>query len=297
MVNKGRKHKRGDRGSTEEELATPKRANMAELEANEKEDSSTETPLEMSQEPSLGDLREMLVDIQITVNNILLENKRISGEVMELKSTVQKQKAQLSAIKEALDLTTKQCANAEKELAAVRNQLAEQEGEIAELYDLQDRLEQYTRKNSLEFHGIPESAYSSPEEVVLKIAEALEVPVVPQDIEISHKLNNKGNKAIIAKFISHKVKSNLYRARTKLKSIKMTDLFPGSSYATTTEANRIYINENLTSYRRRIMKKANEKRRDGELLSVWSLDGTIFVKTSPAGRPIKIIEPEDLDHL
>ena len=297
MVNKGRKHKRGDRGSTEEELATPKRANTAEVEANEKENSSTETHLEMSQEPSLGDLREMLVDIQITVNNILLENKRISGEVMELKSTVYKQKAELSTIKESLDLTTKQCANAEKELAAVRNQLAEKEEEIAELYYLQDRLEQYTRKNSLEFHGVPESAYSSPEEVVPKISEALEVPVGPQDIEISHKLNNKGNKAIIAKFISHKVKSNLYRARTKLKSIRMTDLFPGSSYATTTEANRIYINENLTSYRKRIMKKASEKRRDGELLSVWSLDGTIFVKTSPAGRPIKISEPEDLDHL
>ena len=47
------------------------------------------------------------------------------------------------------------------------------------------------------------------------------------------------------------------------------------------------------------MKKANEKRRpDGELHSVWSLDGTqMFVKTSPAGRPIKISEPEDLDHL
>ena len=35
----------------------------------------------------------------------------------------------------------------------------------------------------------------------------------------------------------------------------MTDLFPGSSYATTTEANRIYINENLTSYRRRIRRQ------------------------------------------
>ena len=45
------------------------------------------------------------------------------------------------------------------------------------------------------------------------------------------------------------------------------------------------------------MKKANEKRRDGELLSVWSLDRTIFVKTSPAGRPIKISELKDLDHL
>ena len=54
---------------------------MAEIEANEEENSSTETPLKMSQEPSLGDLREMLVDVQITVNNILLENKRISDEV------------------------------------------------------------------------------------------------------------------------------------------------------------------------------------------------------------------------
>ena len=64
-------------------------------------------------------------------------------------------------------------------MAVVRNQLAEQEEEIAELYDLQDRLEQYTRKDSLEFHGIPESAYSSLEEVVIKMSEALEVPVGP----------------------------------------------------------------------------------------------------------------------
>ena len=40
-----------------------------------------------NKEPSLTDLREMLVDIQITVNNILLENKKISEDVKELKST------------------------------------------------------------------------------------------------------------------------------------------------------------------------------------------------------------------
>jgi len=56
MINKGRKHKRGDRGSTEEDPTMPKRANVAVIEAGEKENSS--------QEPSLGDLREMLIDIQ-----------------------------------------------------------------------------------------------------------------------------------------------------------------------------------------------------------------------------------------
>ena len=87
---------------------------------------------------------------------------------------------------------------------------------MEELYDLQDRLEQYNRKNCLEIHGIPESAFNSTEEAILKIAEALEVPVSRDHIEISHKINSRGNKAIIAKFISHKVKTNLYKARTNL---------------------------------------------------------------------------------
>ena len=77
MVNKGGKHKRRDRGSPEEDLAMIKRANMAVIEVAEKEDSLTEKQLEMCQEPSLSDLKEMLVDIQISVNNSLFENKRM----------------------------------------------------------------------------------------------------------------------------------------------------------------------------------------------------------------------------
>lgn len=293
MSRKRKKHKRGERGSTDEELTTPKRANMAAT--ADEEGASKE--MEISGEPSNLELREMLVDIQITVNNILLGNKKISNDVLELKATVQKQQAELATLKEALTKATKERAATEKELVAAINKIDEQQEEIAELYDLQDRLEQYTRKNSLEIHGIPEEAYTSTEEVVLKLADALEVPVAPQDIEISHKLKTKSGKAIIVKFISHKVKTTLYRARAKLKNIKLSDLYPGSSYATSARSGRIFLNENLTSYRRRIISRANEKRKNGELLSVWSLDGTIFVKTSPEGRPVKISEMEDLDHL
>ena len=184
----------------------------------------------------------------------------------------------MATLKEALAKATKERASAEKELAAVTKRLDEQQEEIAELYDLLDRLEQYTWKNSLEIHGIPEEAYTSTEEVILKLANALEVTVVPQDIEISHKLTTKRGKAIIAKFISHKVKTNLYRARAKLKNIKVSDLFTGSSYATSTRSEKIFLNENLTSYRRRIVNRANEKRKNGELLSVWSLDGQYLWK-------------------
>jgi len=65
----------------------------------------------------------------------------------------------------------------ETQLDAARKRIDDQEAEIAELYDLQDALEQYTRKNSLEIHGVPESAYTSTEEVVLKLAEAIDVDI------------------------------------------------------------------------------------------------------------------------
>jgi len=41
--------------------------------------------------------------------------------------------------------------------------------------------------NTLEIHGIPESLYSSTEEVVIMIGERVNVPVSKEDINISHK--------------------------------------------------------------------------------------------------------------
>ena len=145
----------------------------------------------------------MLVHIQITVNNILLEKKKISEDVRELNSTVNKQQTEIVNLKRQLTKSGTQLAAAEKELDEAKKRTNDQQEEIGEPYDFQDRLEQYTRKNFLEFHGIPESAYNSTEEAILKIEEALEAPVSSDDFEISHQLNTQGNKAIIAKFISH----------------------------------------------------------------------------------------------
>ena len=300
MSKLGGKHKRGARGSLEEELSTPKRANMAECQEEEIAEfveATNDEAVNAEGEPSNAELREMLVDIQVNVATILRENKSIRSEMTDLKSTLQKQKDDITALKASLEHLTKKYNDAERALTGARKKIQEQEEEIGELYDLQDKLEQYTRKNSLEIHGVPESAYTETEDVVLKLAEALDVPVEPKDIEICHKLNRKGNKPIIVKFISHKVKTNLHRARIKLKDVKVSDIFPHCSSSTLVQADRIFLNENLTSYRKKIISRANEMRRNEEVLSVWSMDGKIYVKTSPQGTPIKINELEDLDYL
>jgi len=135
-------------------------------------------------------------------------------------------------------------------MTATRRNLGEQLGEVDRLNEALDNLEQYTRKNSLEFHGIPENSYQSTEEAVLKLAAALDVQVVPSDIEISHKLKRKsGENVIIANFCSHKIKTKLYKQRTRLKDLnaQASDLFPGYVDAAARFNDRLFINENLTS--------------------------------------------------
>ena len=70
---------------------------------------------------------------------------------------------------------------------------------------------------------MPENAYESTEELVIRVDEALNVEIKLDDIDISHKLKRKNTKAVIVKFLSHKVKSRLYKQRAKLKDLKISD--------------------------------------------------------------------------
>jgi len=240
----GGKHKRRARGSLEEELSTPKRANMAECreeEAAKLVEATNEEAVNVEGEPSNAELRRMLIDIQINIATILRENKSIRSEMADLKRAIQQQKYDITTLKTSLEHTTKQYNEAERELAAARKKIQEQEEEIGELYDLQDKLEQYTRKKSLEIHGVPESACTETEDVVLKISGG------PGCIGC-HKLKRKGNKPIIVKFISHKVKTNLYRARAKLKNVRVSNIFLHCSSSSLVQADRIFLNKNVTSY-------------------------------------------------
>ena len=45
------------------------------------------------------------------------------------------------------------------------------------------------------------------------------------------------------------------------------------------------------------MKEANQMRKDGMLSSVWSMEGKIYVNTSPDGAASRIYSKEDLDNL
>ena len=60
---------------------------------------------------------------------------------------------------------------------------------------------------------------------------------------------------------------------------------------------RIFINENLTAFCRILVKKTTDKKNEGLILGVWTIDGKVSGNTSPDGNPIRISYESDLDNL
>ena len=122
---------------------------------------------------------------------------------------------------------------------------------------------------------------------MLKIAQVLNVDVKVEDIDICNRVKRKNSNPIIARFVSRKVKRALYKNRVRMKTLKFSELFPNASAPARVPSERIFINENLTTIRRRLVKKATDKKNDGLLLGVWTIDGKVFVKTWLDGNPVR----------
>lgn len=118
---------------------------------------------------------------------------------------------------------------------------------------------------------------------MIKVAEALNITMEPEETEISHKINQ--DTSISVKFCNHKKKFKINKESTKLKHVKTTNLCLG--YPSTAH-HRIFINENLTAFRRSLVKAPNKRRKDIALSSVWTLDEKVYVITSPSRSPIRI---------
>jgi len=95
----------------------------------------------------------------------------------------------------------KYVASLEKQITSLTRVTTKQKEELEVLQEGLGDLEQYSRKNSLELHGIPEEIDMSTDEIVRKVAVAIGVNIKSDDIEISHRLKRRhGIKPITAKF-------------------------------------------------------------------------------------------------
>ena len=162
------------------------------------------------------------------------ENLSLREEVMHLKTTLEDEMLKWKKLDSTLEQISKENAELKKELHSTKKKLQTVTEEKERIDCDLEELENYTRKSSLEIHGIPEEAYKTAEDAVLKLGEALDVPISPEP--------------------------HLYLRKP----------------------------HSLPTY---CCQKSNwheEKWTARYIISVWTIDGKIFVKTSPSGSSVRI---------
>lgn len=104
----GKKNKREDRGSIEEETNAAKRSNK-ELSQEEVSGNMADNDEESDTEPTLYDIRNMLEDLQKSVSSILKDNAVLREDLTQLKSSLQpkEREFEVSALKTSFGKVTK----------------------------------------------------------------------------------------------------------------------------------------------------------------------------------------------
>lgn len=165
-------------------------------------------------------------------------------------------------------------------LETANKRISSLEKENEELFNKIDKLEQYTRRNSIRIFGVQESENENLLENILDLFNKnMDLSVTPQDVDRCHRTgsvsaNKKKPRALIVKFLSYQHRSAVLKNRSKLKGTK------------------VVVKEDLTRNRVEVLKAASERfgRRN-----VWSYDGTIFVNKDNKKYPLQCMQ--DLDNI
>ena len=175
------------------------------------------------------------------------------------------------------------------EVVRLRSEVQKRDREIESLQERLDESEQYSRRNAIRIHGIPESAHENTDNVIVNMAEQIGADIFHDCIDRSHRVGRKGDytRPIICKFTSHKHKLAIM---TKKRNLRNTDTKKNFN------TDNVFISEDLTKLRADVARNARHLKKDKKITDTWTRDGVIFVKTL-GGQIERIKTQRELDRL
>lgn len=156
--------------------------------------------------------------------------------------------------------------------------------ENAQLRTRMNEIEQYSRLNCVEIHGVPEVRDENVVSTVCAIGRALQFPIDETMIDACHRLRKNPQqpdrpRLIIVKFVSRLQKDNLLRAKKVKRILTTKDL-----NSTITTSSPIYINESLTSENRKLYQICRDYKKDKNIKFLWVNNGKIKMRKEEGSR-------------
>ena len=137
-----------------------------------------------------------------------------------------------------------------------------------------DNLQQYSRRENIRIHGIPEpkGKKDDGEEVVIELAEKLGINIESYDIQRAHRMGRKRSprakpRPIIARFVKYKHRNDVLLSKSKLKECNDKKF------------KNAFITEDLTPLRSKLLNYVKNEC-DGKFVLCHTYNGRIRMKRS-----------------
>lgn len=190
----------------------------------------------------------------------------------------------------------------EREIAELKEQVSAQRVMISEQEQRLADLEQYSRRNCLNFTGVPENKDENVVQLAIDLAKMANVKLDRIDIDRVHRVgkpraapnapghNGASPRPLVVKFVSYLKREAVWFGRKEMRQAKP----PRGSTIAEGSLKNAYIQENLTRKNQEVMYLARQLKRAGKLWAVWS-DGCILkVKKTQQTPTIRLNSKDDL---
>lgn len=232
-----------------------------------------------------------LADIVKILNDIRADNKKMEKNLGK----------SIDHCHEAIDEVVKRLDVQEKLMNEYKEKMESYETEIKALKlkneELENRLtdiEQYSRANCLEIHGIPYSPTENVEDIVVSVGEALGCQINKNLIEACHRLGKRSgeNKSspIIVKFIKRNVKEDILQKRRVKRDFSTRHMNLQSDMP-------VYINESLCPVRRAVFYEARRVKNEKGYKYLWIRNGKILIRKTDGSQVIDLRNIKDVHSL
>ena len=233
------------------------------------------------------------------IKNIFKEELKINNEKMI--SEFKELKTAVEFLSHKYDEVVKENSDIKEEIKTIKiineeksKKIRELELESEQLVLKINDLENMSRLKNLEIHGVPMHQNENIDRVVMSLLKITDPNISSQDVEESFRLkkfennpsNRNKNSPILVKFGSTSKRLEVIKNRKKMAGFNFKDIG--------IDTQRVFINENLTSYTKALFYKANMLKKDNGWKYIWTRGGNIKIRRNEDFPVISIRNTTDL---
>ena len=250
-----------------------------------------------TQEKELSNLQNLVSEKDDEIFKLRKDNAFLQKQISDVRvDALSASMPPTTNLPEELAVTSEGLAKAEAVIESLTKEvsdLTEKRGNLDEKYKWhirrlhleEDRLTQYSMRDSIKISGVPYKAGEDTNELVCRIAYSLGISINEHDISVSHRTGKRQGvtpRPIVCKFTRRATKHAILQNKHLARNIKTDD--DGNIV-------KLYIDEHLTPLRGRVCKWLRSKK-----VLFTTRDGKIFITPDNSDKII-IDFPEDWEHL